>query len=101
MEEFRDFYSLKTGKNTEKEEAKKALNVWYKNVENSQIEEMLNFSYTVKRNEPEIMAYFFTNATNAIAESLNAKIQRFLISSFGIKNRDFFHFRMRNYFAPD
>ena len=62
---------------------------------------MTTFAYTVKKHEPEILAYFYTNATNTCAESFNAKIQRFLISSYGIKNRDFFHFRIKKHFSPD
>jgi hypothetical protein len=44
---------------------------------------MTTFAYTVKRHEPpEIIVYFYTNATNVCTKSLNAKIQRlFLISS--------------------
>ena len=101
MEEFRDFYNLKTGDFTQKGIAKKFLIKWYKKVKHAEIKEMTTFAYTVKRHEPEILAYFYTNATNACAESLNAKIQRFLISSFGIKNRDFFHFRIKKHFSPD
>ena len=94
MEEFRDFYALKTGGKREKNNAERALNIWYRNVKNSNIREMMNFSKTVKRHQPEIMAYFYTNATNAISESINAKIQRFLISSFGIQNRNFISFQL-------
>jgi transposase len=101
MEEFRDFYAIPAGNSNSKSLAKTALNKWYKNVRESDISEMKNFSHTVKNHEPEILAYFFEGYTNAFAESLNAKIQRFVISSFGFNNRNFFHFRLKKYFAPD
>ena len=81
IEEFRSFYDLKTGGKKEKKNAQRALENCYIHVENSNIREIKNFSKTVKRHQSEILAYFYTNATNAISESINAKIQRFLISS--------------------
>lgn len=101
MEEFRDFYSITSGNSNSKSLAKAALDKWYINVENSEIPEMKNFSCTVKNHESEILAYFFEGYTNAFAESLNAKIQRFIISSFGFNDRHFFHFRIKKFFAPD
>lgn len=47
----------------------------------------------------EILAYFKTGKTNAYAESLNAKLQRFLRDNFGIKNLDFFPWRINKIFS--
>ncbi len=72
---------------------------WYKEVVASDIEEMLNFKYLVERNEPYILNYFVTGKTNANAEALNSKIQNFIHSNMGTRDIDFFHFRLKNYFA--
>jgi transposase len=75
------------------------LNKWYKNVEDAGIDELLNFKYTVKRNQLEIMNYFIFGATNAIAENINSKIQRFIMINQGTRHREFFYFRMAKYFS--
>jgi len=41
-------------------------------------------------NLKEILSYFKRGDTNAYAESLNSKLQRFLRENFGVKNLDFF-----------
>jgi hypothetical protein len=43
----------------------------------------------MKRHEGEIMNYFEEGHTNAFAESLNNKIQGFVRSNYGIRDRDF------------
>lgn len=94
MNNFRLFYEKETI-----EDAKDVLEQWYLISELIDIPEVLNFVDTVKNHEPEILNYFLTKQTNAFAESLNAKIQRFVISCFGFRDRLFFHFRLRNHFS--
>ena len=68
---------------------------WYNEFDRCEIEEMLNFQNVIRNHEGEILNYFKTNQTNAFAESLNAKIQRYMMESYGFRNRDFFHFRIK------
>lgn len=91
---FRDFYDTKNV-----QEARSLLSQWMDLVPLVDIPEMKNFVSTVERHEVEIMNYFITRQTNAFAESLNAKIQRFVISTYGFNDRDLFHFRLKQYFS--
>lgn len=91
---FRDFYDTRNV-----QEARTLLTQWLALSSLVDIPEMKNFVSTVERHEVEIMNYFITRQTNAFAESLNAKIQRFVIASFGFNDRDLFHFRIKKYFS--
>ena len=72
---------------------------WGNETVETNIPELINFVSTVKRHIPEIIAYFEDGHTNAFAESINAKIQRFIISNYGIRERDFFHFRLLKFLS--
>ena len=78
---------------------KKTINNWFQNVESSEIEELLNFKSMIERNKLVVLNYFRFNATNAIAESINSRIQRFVMINQGTRDREFFYFRMANYFS--
>jgi len=43
--------------------------------------------------------YFRFGATNAIAESINSQIQRFIMINQGTRDREFFYFRLQKYFS--
>jgi transposase len=88
---FRNFYKCKIGTG---HRARESLDRWYEKTKKTKIEEIKNFRHTVKRHEGEIMNYFEEGHTNAFAESLNNKIQSFVRSNYGIRDRDFFHFRL-------
>ena len=75
------------------------LNEWYRKVEMADIEEMLNFKSLVERNEAIIRRYFEKGHTNAIAENINSKIKRFIMINQGTRDREFFYFRVKKYFA--
>jgi transposase len=94
MIQFRGFYQTKVG---DGKTAKKRLREWYGKVEG--IEEMETFASTVAHHEDTILNYFETGQTNAFAESINSKIQRFVQSNQGTNDRDFFHFRLKGYFS--
>ena len=97
--DFRNWYS-KNNINTSELILEKGLHQWYEDVEDSGIEELMNFSSTVERNEEYICNYFFNNgATNAMAENRNGKIKKFISSNQGTRDRDFFFFRLNNYFT--
>jgi transposase len=84
---------------TDLEKARPELDKWIHDGKNINISEVKNFVSSIERNLPEILAYFSTLQTNAFAESLNAKIQRFVTSAFGFNDRDLFHFRLRIFFS--
>lgn len=75
------------------------INKWYRKVEKADIDELLNFKSMAERNETIILRYFEKGYTNAIAECLNSKIQRFITINQGTRDREFFYFRLRKFFA--
>ena len=77
----------------------KELHKWYEKVEDADIDEMLNFKSMVESNEEYIVNYFINGETNALAEGINSKIQKFISSNQGTSDRDFFFFRLANYFS--
>ena len=77
----------------------KELNEWYQDVESSEIDELLNFKSLVESNEDIIMNYFIKGETNATAEAINSKIQKFVTSNCGNRDKDFFFFRLGLYYA--
>ncbi|MDR2511587.1 MAG: transposase, partial [Bacteroidales bacterium] len=78
---------------------KNKLREWMLKVETDDVDEMLNFKSLVERNILPVMGYFRFGATNAIAENINSQIQRFIMINQGTRDREFFYFRMKNYFA--
>ena len=96
--EFRKWYKKENiGKS--KDDLLLKLQKWYKAVEDSEVTEMENFKSIVERNQGLIMNYFVKGETNAIAECINSKIQRFIASNQGTRGREFFYFRLGNYFS--
>jgi transposase len=77
----------------------KELFQWYEDVEDGDIEEISNFKALVESNENVIKAYFDKGQTNAKAENINGQIKKFIASNQGTRNRDFFFFRIRNFFT--
>jgi transposase len=75
------------------------LNQWFIKVEESEVEEILNFKHTIERNLLSVLNYFRFGVTNAIAENINSRIQRFIMINQGTRHREFFYFRVANYFS--
>lgn len=96
---FRAFYNIKHSQTDSLDKAKISLNEWYEKANDSEIPEIMNFANTVKDNENCILNYFLHWHTNAKAEGLNSRIQRFMWLNYWIRNRNFFHFRMKQYFS--
>lgn len=96
--QFRDWYKKENiGRNSTS--LLLELNAWYRKVEEADIDEMMNFKSMVERNENIIKRYFEKGYTNAIAENINSKIKRFIMINQGTRDREFFYFRLKNYFA--
>lgn len=96
---FRGIYNKATFEKGVYEAAKKSFNKWYQSVGALNIPELQNFASSVKHHQNQILAYFLEGHTNAFAESLNAKIQRFVTNNYGIRNRNFFHYRLCKIFS--
>jgi transposase len=77
----------------------KQLHQWYENVENADIDEILTFKSMVESNEDFIKNYFTYGETNAIAEAINSKIQNFISTNKGNRDKDFFFSRLDIYYS--
>jgi len=73
------------------------LHNWYKNA--MQIEEFESVIKMIRKHETGIVNFFKHGLTNAKAENLNGKMQRFVSNNYGIKDKDFFLYRIANYFS--
>jgi transposase len=82
-----------------REDMRKRLQMWYLEVGKEAIMEMDNFKSLVERNEGIILNYFVKGDTNAKAETLNSKIQRFIMMNRGTRDIEFFYFRWLNFFV--
>ena len=75
------------------------LTAWIEKVRKTNIDELLSFCETLTSNTGPILNYFRFGRTNASAEALNSNIQRFINVNYGIRNSDFFLYRLEKYFA--
>ena len=72
---------------------------WYKNVEQTGFKAFNTIANTITINYRSILNYFINRSTNAAAESFNAKIKAFRAQFRGVKNVEFFLFRLTQIFA--
>lgn len=72
---------------------------WYSAVKESDIGEFKSVVKMIRKHEREILNYFICGQTNARAERLNGKINRFVANNFGMKDVDFALYRIANYFS--
>jgi transposase len=79
------------------ETTKNNLQQWY--VKAAQICESKSVVKMIRKHEPETLNYFRHGLTNAKAENLNGKLQRFVSANYGLKNKDFFLYRTVGYFS--
>lgn len=75
------------------------LHHWCMRVNESKITAFKAIRKMIEKHWDDIINYFLEGQTNAKAENMNGKIQRFLANNFGIKDRDFFLFRVAGYFS--
>ena len=75
------------------------LNIWIEKLETSNIKQFDQCSKMIQKHENEIMNYFKNPQTNAKAERLNGKIERFLSNNYGTRDLDFTLYRIKGYFA--
>ena len=77
----------------------KELYSWCDTVNESKITAFKAIRKMVEKHWDDILNYFKEGQSNAKAENMNGRIQRFLANNFGIKDRDFFLFRLAGYFS--
>ncbi len=72
---------------------------WIEKVESTSLKEMRVAAQTIKRHLGGILNYFENRATNAAIESFHSKLKLFRQRTRGIVDKDFFFFRIIQYFA--
>ena len=72
---------------------------WYEQVQKAGLDEMKSVVKMIRKHQYEILNYFSNGHTNAKAETLNAKIQRFVATNYGYRDKDFALFRIMGYFS--
>jgi len=91
--EFRTWYSADDiGSNTSIKKLK--LNDWIQKVREFKNEHMTALTITIKKNSGQIANYFIEGYTNATAEALNRNIKRFIGVNYGIRDLNYFYFRL-------
>jgi len=78
---------------------KEKLDDWITTALSSGIRELKNTAGMITRNSGAILNYFIKKETNAKAEALNSRIQRFINVNYGARNRDYFLFRLEKQFS--
>lgn len=91
----RDIFNKETSMQT----AYTKLAHWYKEVENTGFKTFNTIANTITLNYRSILNYFINRSTNASAESFNAKIKAFRAQFRGVKNVEFFLYRLTTIFA--
>ena len=84
---------------TVKEVAYTKLAHWYNKIENSELKTFNTVVNTIKLNYQSILNYFDNRSTNASAESFNAKIKAFRTQFRGVRDIEFFLYRLVTIFA--
>lgn len=77
-----------------KEQAFKRLALWHNQVEEAAIDSFRTVSKSIETHYTGILDYFNNRSTNASAESFNAKIKAFRASARGVRDINFFMFRL-------
>lgn len=72
---------------------------WYNDAEQHNLPEVQNLIRLIRYHEEKIMNYFIKGKTNAKAESMNSKIQRFITANYGVRDKDFFMYRLARYYS--
>ena len=72
---------------------------WYEAVSQAGFKSFNTISRTISNHYQTILNYFDNRSTNASAESFNAKIKAFRAQFRGVRNVEFFLFRLINIFA--
>jgi len=72
---------------------------WYEKVEKSGLGDFNSCVKMIEKHEENIINYFIETKTNAKAERVNGKIQRFISNNYGVRDKDFALYRIAGYFS--
>ena len=86
-------------RNTIKDAARLSLARWYNKVDNSGFKSFNVIAATLYEHYDEVLSFFVNRATNAFAESFNAKIKAFRATLRGVADIKFFMFRLSKIYA--
>jgi transposase len=95
---FRDWYD-KSNIGKETSLITQQLLNWYEEVNAKASDEIKNFKEMIEDHQAKIIPYFKEGKTNAQAENLNKRIQSFIQSNYGVRDKDFFLWRCKQYFS--
>lgn len=82
-----------------REEMKQKLEHWHEKVKEKGFKSFITAMHSIKNHEGWILNYLPEKATNASAESFNAKIKSFRAMLQGVKDKKFFLFRLCKIYA--
>ena len=82
-----------------REEANKHFKRWLEKISTSQIPTLISASNTVNNNLGKILNYFPDGSTNASAECFNAKLKGFRSMVRGVRDINFFLYRVKTFYA--
>jgi len=82
-----------------REQGKERLQQWYKKVSKSNLPDLESAANTIATHEGVILNYFHNRETNASAESFNAKLKGFRSLLRGVRDINFFLFRIEKLYA--
>ena len=84
---------------TSKEQAFKKLALWYNEVDASAMDSFRTVVRSIQTHYLSILNFFNNRSTNASAESFNAKLKAFRATSRGVRDVQFFLFRLSKIYA--
>ena len=91
--EFRDWYSkINIGASRLKQQDH--LLLWIDNIRKFKSPVLNALATSIKKHRGQILNYFIKGYSNASAEALNRNIKKFIGVNYGIRNLDFFYFRL-------
>lgn len=91
--------SMIFSKNTIKDSARLSMARWYNKVEEAGFHSFNVIAATFYEHYDEILNFYNNRASNALAESFNAKIKLFRANLRGVVDKKFFLFRIANLYA--
>ena len=97
-QKFKSWYDKENCKKT-RTQVIESLNAWYDEIKKSKIKEFIAPFKMIRKHENEIVNFFICGQTNAKAERLNGKINRFIANNYGVRDKDFVLFRINGYFS--
>lgn len=81
------------------EKAKQRMQNWFQKVSESNLSHLISAANTVQQNLGKVLNYFPDGSTNASAQSFNAKLKGFRALVRGVRDIDFFLFRISTFYA--